>query len=123
MKSLYLAAALALAGCAGDGLPELSEVGDFTLKDLKNARAIALRGDDVLALQCYNYLIPKLESRLTAAEPAEISGAISAYQQARNVRLLIESRDSVGFRLACGPMLADSEAFLRRLGAGILGPL
>lgn len=121
MRKIMLAALLALGACSGTAQPR-AELGAFVVEDLRNARSMAERTGDLLALQCYDYLIPKLEARLDIPAEEEISGAISAYQKARNVRRLIEARDSVPFRLACGPLLADSEAVLRRWGVDLLSP-
>jgi hypothetical protein len=98
-------------------------MGEFSLQDLYDARSLAVRGNDVLALQCWDYLIPRLEARLAVTErdDIELSGPFSSYQQARNIRLLIQSMESVEFRLACGPMIGDSRDVLRGLlGIGIL---
>ena len=102
-----------LLGACTSG-PELGELSDFVLEDLKQARAIAERGNDTLALQCYDFLIPIVEARIDFPE-TEIVGGISGYQQTRNARRFIEGRESDEFKLACAPLISDSKSVLKKL--------
>jgi len=113
IRLLAIAAALMLSACAG--IPEdssLDELRTFTAADAKAAKTLAEKAGDVLAVQCYAYL----EKRLTPVEgeTLEVTGAISAFQLARNARRAV-SGDDVALRQACAPLALDSPLISRLL--------
>lgn len=133
LKLLSVLALVTLGACAGLGdvteSAQATVAGDddagglqkFTLADLRAASALADRTNDVLAKQCYEGLIPIVESfgPKEGEDAGRVIGAISAYQKVRNVRRTLEDGLSSELRdqllLACGPMLTDSRFAIARL--------
>ncbi len=124
-----LAAMIALSGCAqGVGATKAKlqtdpDFNDVFVKDVELALTMARRTDDILAIQCWEYLQqfaievrPDSETKI-----GKSAGALSAYQKARNIRrTIVEVEISDLFRLKCGPMLTDSAAALGRLRGKII---
>lgn len=120
---------LLLGGCTQSvgavklGIQTDAEFNEIVLKDVQQAKLLALQTNDLLAVKCWAYLeeftlanSPGLET-----EAGTVVGVFSAYQQARNVRrTIVEVKVSDKFRLECGPMLTDSMGALGRLGVRLL---
>ena len=113
VKPMAFALALFLSACSGAQI-----FNKVVLEDVRQAKLMAERTEDVLALKCWTYLEEFTLARVGDEIPAgEVVGVLSTYQKARNVRrTVIEVRLSDEFKLECGPMLIDSVGALRRLG-------
>ena len=110
-KLLMISVLLLLAGCAsgvqsiGGGLKQ------FAVKDMKAAHASAVLHNDVLAAQCWEYMMTAMPDALKT----EVIGPATAYQKARNIRRIVELSSTDDFLRACSPMIADSRSVIRRL--------
>lgn len=124
---LLAVAMLVLAGCGvatkGIGatavaLKQNAEFNTLFLEDVQQAKIMAERTDDILALHCWEYLEQFAIDNAPDpdVEQGDVVGALSTYQKARNVRrTIVEVEISDHFRLNCGPMLTDSTGVLGRL--------
>ena len=127
-----LVGAFLLAGCAqGIGAAKLAiqtdlEFNEIFLEDVRQAKLLAERADDALALKCWTYLeeFATANAPGTETQAGKMVGVLSAYQKARNARRnIVEVKISDQFRLECGPMLTETMGALGRLGVRIMSPL
>ncbi len=100
---------------------------EMTLVDVVNAKRLALRTDDKLALMCWNHIedFVRTNAPVSLNEDGEVvgdvSGPLSVYQKARNIRrTVLEVKISDPLRIACGPMLTDSMGAIGRFGIRII---
>ena len=124
-----LAAMVALAGCAqGVGATKAklqtdAEFNDVFVTDVERALGMARRTDDILAVQCWEYL-QQFAIEVRPDSETELGGPVgplSSYQKVRDLRrTIVEVEISDVFRLKCGPMLTDSAAALGRLRGKIV---
>ncbi len=99
-----------------------SEFNEIVLKDVQQAKLLAERANDPLALKCWSYIeeFALANAPNTESPPGKVVGVFSAYQKARNIRrLVVEVRISDEFRLSCGPMLTETMGVLGRLGVRV----
>ncbi len=99
------------------------EFAEMTLKDVVNAKKLALLTDDKLSLLCWNHIEDFVRTNAPASldEAGKVVGPLSTYQKARNVRrTVIEVEIDDAFRIACGPMLTDSMSAIGRIGIKII---
>ena len=92
---------------------------EVVLEDVQQAKLLAQRTNDMLAVKCWSYLEKFTITNAPDSETVagKVVGVFSAYQKARNVRrTVVEVEISDQFRLECGPMLTDSMGALGRLG-------
>ena len=126
-----------LAGCVsvGNVLKEdpnvnqsLQNIGNFTMADLQNADAIAVKSNDVLAHQCFTGLeifVAAQQASQGGASTNTVSGAISAFEVARTSlqagNQLIDKATITSLEQACGPLQIDirnnAAAFIAGLAA------
>ena len=127
-------AALLLAACGtvprvNEGLAQINAKEDqaseevatlkaFTLNDIANARVIAKKYDDQLAVHCYDALTQYLGGVDT--DIGRAAGAVSAYQKARVARRFVDRGLPDDVRIWCGALVADSRQTLLGI-AGRLG--
>ena len=119
---------LLLGGCA-QGIEGISgriqsdsKFNEIVLKDVQQAKLLAERANDPLALKCWSYIeeFALANAPNTEIPAGKVVGVFSAYQKARNIRrLVVEVRISDEFRLSCGPMLTETMGVLGRLGIRI----
>ena len=125
-STLAALAMLALAACGqtvsgvSAGIQSSTELNEFFVEDVVQARIMAERTGDELAVLCWSYLEEFAIANAPdgTVEQGEVVGALSAYQKGRNVRrAVVEVTDvSDDFRINCGPMLVDSAGALSRIG-------
>ncbi len=109
---------------------ESPDFAEMTLKDVVEAKKLALLTDDKLAIQCWDHIemFVRANARVflneageVVNEAGEVAGVLSTYQKARNVRrTVVEARIDDAFRIACGPMLTDSMSAIGRIGIRII---
>lgn len=123
MRAFVLLAALALAGCAVGPLqvdPEHEKaeaVLDFTLADVRAARASAERWGDPKYARCWATLEDWLAN---LPEFTTVIGGATAVQKARNVRRILEQRDEE-VTAACAPIVMDAQTTVGRLRSLAIG--
>ena len=125
--SLALAAAVSLGGCVSNGAgsgsislnpaigTSLKKLGDFTITDLQNADAIAVKSNDTLGHQCYPVLtafVQAQQNSVAGAGTNTVSGAFSAFEAARTAAnagaQLISKSDLTMLESACGGLVQDT---------------
>lgn len=111
MKHVYMVAALALGGCQGLNFDDLSKL---AIADVKAAHASAQAWNDPLAVQCWGFLVTVIPD----AKPTKVIGFATGYQKLRNIRRVIQIKDTDAFKIACSPMIRDSRSFIVRLVTG-----
>jgi len=89
-------------------------LGNFTVTDLTNADAIAVKSGDTLAHQCFPVLIAFVQAQQAASNGAAgntVSGAFSAFEAARTAAqggaTLISQSTLTGLESACGGLVQD----------------
>ncbi len=123
---LVLGACSQTAGPIQIGIQTSTEFNEIGLEDVRQAKLLAERTNDTLAVKCWAYLEEfTVENAPGTETPAgKVVGVFSAYQKARNVRrTVIEVEISDEFRLECGPMLTESMGALGRIGIRLAIPV
>lgn len=92
-----------------------SKLVNLTERDLQSALDSAKAHNDKIATLCYEAILP-LAAAKNEADHTQVVGPISAYQKARNVRKFLEGLAGDNIKIACGPLLADTNSVLSRLG-------
>jgi len=93
------------------------EFNQLILADVEQAILLAERTEDIISLQCWKYVYDYTLEHTPIGASIETDGVLSVYQRARNVRrVVLDSKVTDEFRLACGPMLMDSLGVFKRLG-------
>ena len=149
MKRLAIASLFALAACASPPVATapptsltpapvaassdpLSQIAQFTLVDLANADAIAVANNDVVGHACFPALAQFINSLPHPPAGTTVSGAISAFETARALRLKVQGTVSAGLpdylKLGCAALVVDEQTLLLKLGAlaggaAVLGPV
>ena len=127
MKKLLFVAALAvgLSGCASNSAgnlvldpslqTSLNTLGSFTIADLQNADAIAVKANDTLGHQCYPALIIFVQAQQNSVNGAAtntVSGAFSAFEASRTAAQggaqLISQQTLTALESACGGLVQDT---------------
>jgi hypothetical protein len=97
------------------------------LKDATAALQLAQRDGDELGAICWQAVIDR--KKVQPEDTIEISGVLSSYQAARNLRRKVGDGVPEDLLRGCSPMLEDSKNFLRKFAvvvglkgaAGFLG--
>jgi hypothetical protein len=125
--AVVCAAAFALAACsgirgnldaaraAGAGDPAQT-IARFALGDLQAALADARAHDDAVAAPCWAALIPLVEQYAARRPDAGIAGGFSAFQRARDLVGAGNRGVPDALKLACAPVVLDTQATIARLG-------
>lgn len=131
MRTRHLLApafALALAACAqipvapaaggtSASTDPLASLKAFTVTDLQSALADAQAQTppDQVAANCYQALIPLVQSQSTNPLPSA-AGAFSAFQKGRDVGTIAQAGIPAGLNIACAPLVIDTQQTLAKLG-------
>ncbi len=107
---------LSAARQAGEGDP-LQAVAAFALTDLRAALADAQAHGDALAAPCWTALIALVERAGTSHADAPVAGGFSAFQRARNLTAVSGRGMPDALRVACAPVVLDTQATVARLAA------
>lgn len=115
MKILVVAAlALGLTACAGVQ-SKLAKVQDFTLADVREAKASAIAHHDATGEACWTaaeaWLVERGEARVTDVS----KGLASTWQAARNVRRTYDTGLPEAVRFNCALVYAEAKRTARRL--------
>ena len=132
-------ASVMLAGCASGPLPNtlildpslatsLNNIGSFTLADLANADAIALKAGDQQGHQCYvglEVFVAAQQASVNGAATNTVSGAFSAFEAARTAaqggQQLISQATLTALENACGPLVVDVQNTPAKFMAALAG--
>lgn len=128
IRKVAVAAFALLAGCAPPSAGTTTDAGPFsklsafTVKDLQNADKMAVASGDVLAHACYPALITWIQSFPSDGTVSTVSGAVSAFQFARQTRGAFGRGIPDTVKLGCGGLLIDEQSLILRLGAMAVVP-
>jgi hypothetical protein len=144
MKRLFaVAGALALAAmlsaCAGAGdaeAPQLptsidtfrdkvdaaeGSIAEFAQADVSAALADAEAHDDVIAAQCYRFVLTVLPALVQNAQNHDIVGPVSTFQKGRNLIKRGQEGISDELTLNCGPLYLDAKRDIKSIPGMIAG--
>lgn len=131
MRIFFLTIALILGGCSTLQLPgtqpsqqsNLSRLAQFTIADLTNADADAVSHNDQIAHMCYPVLIRFIADLQMQNAGLTVSGAIGAFQRARDLQNTINAGLPDYLVIGCSPLFVDANAMLARIAAiGLVVP-
>lgn len=135
-----ISAAVILSGCVSgpvqNGIntlildPKINDsvqkLGSFTIIDLQNADAIAVKAGDSLAHACFPTLIAfvqGIQASTNGAAGNTVSGAFSAFEAARTAAsggaALVSAADVKMLETACGPLIVDVQQTPARFMANL----
>ena len=144
MRKLVIACLLLLAACASPVIgshkndrgpatavsapassgsnPVISGLNSVVLADLQAADQDAIIHGDVVASQCYEYLV-KVKTQLDAEGGiAGVKGVVSGFQKLRDLDKLVTGANPA-FAQACGPLAMDVQNAMLRGGAMAAGAM
>jgi hypothetical protein len=125
MKTFLFAfvAMLTLSGCATapftptPGATPLQAIGQFTVADLQAADADAVANGDTIAHMCYPVMETFIMSITGSTGSTTVSGAVSAFQKARDLANKVASGVPQALKIACAPLLVDDTTLLAKIAA------
>lgn len=101
----------------------VANLGKFTVADINAADKIAVTNNDAAGIQCYPVLAKFVQSLPSANGGQTVAGAVSAFEQARVLRMqitgIITGNDGgqlMNVRLACSALVMSEQQFLANLG-------
>ena len=133
------AASVMLTACASGPIPNtlildpslatsLNTLGSFTIADLQNANAIAIKANDTLAMACYPALIVFVQGQQNSVNGAAtntVSSAFSAFEATRTAAqggaALISQSTLTALESACGGLVQDTVNTPARFMAALAG--
>ncbi len=135
LACFFLMPLLSACASSGDGISlapsvqtSIAAIGTFTVSDLQNADAIAVKNNDALGDQCYRGLIVFVQDEqgsVGSLAAGTVSGAFSAFEQGRvalkGATSAISQTQLTSLEQACGPLVVDVQnntaAFLANVAA------
>jgi len=106
----------------------VQKLGAFTVQDLDNADAIAVKANDSLAHMCFPVLkafVLTIQARTNGAAGNTVSGAFSAFEAARTAvnggADLVSKQDVTMLEAACGGLVQDTANTPAKFMAALAG--